>query len=129
MRATTRGLARLLAGTRARPPVGEEETMTDPWAVLAGLAAIGFLFVLVPVVATVYLGLRAPRWLRCPEAQVLAGVAVDAGRAAWTAAFGQPRLRVRDCTLWPERAGCAQHCCELPEIAGHAEPARPEPAR
>lgn len=103
--------------------------MTDPWAVLAGLTVIGFLFVLVPVAGSVYFGLRAPRWLRCPETHVLAGVAVDAGRAAWTAAFGQPRLKVRSCTLWPERAGCAQRCCELQEISGGAESAPLAPLR
>jgi hypothetical protein len=96
--------------------------MTDPWAVLAGLAVIAFAFVVVPVVGSVYTRLRAPRWLRCPEAQLPAAVAVDAGHAAWTEAFGRPRFRVRGCTLWPQRAGCAQRCCELPEISGDAEP-------
>jgi hypothetical protein len=40
--------------------------MTDPWAVLAGLAVVAFVFVLAPVAGSVYIRLRAPRWLRCP---------------------------------------------------------------
>src|SRR5574342_522183 len=32
---------------------GKAETMTDPWAVLAGLGVIAFAFVLVPVVGSV----------------------------------------------------------------------------
>jgi hypothetical protein len=103
--------------------------MTDPWAVLAGLAVVAFVFVLAPVAGSVYVRLRAPRWLRCPETHLPAAVAVDAGHAAWTAAFSRPLLRIRSCTLWPKRAGCAQRCCELPEISSDAEPSRLEPLR
>lgn len=96
--------------------------MSDPWAVLAGLAVVAFVFVLAPVAGSAYVRLRAPRWLRCPETHLPAAVAIDAGHAAWTAAFSRPLLRIRGCTLWPERAGCAQRCRELPEIAEEAEP-------
>jgi hypothetical protein len=95
--------------------------MTDPWAVLAGLAAVALVFVLAPVAGSAYVRLRAPRWLRCPETHLPAAVAVDAGHAAWTAAFSGPLLRIRSCTLWPERAGCAQRCCELPEFSAETE--------
>jgi uncharacterized membrane protein len=94
--------------------------MTDPWALLSGLAVVAFAFVLAPVAGSVYIRLRSPRWLRCPETRMPAAVAVDARRAAWTALWSQPRLHVRSCTLWPWRAGCAQRCCELPEIADDA---------
>lgn len=103
--------------------------MTDPWAVLAGLAVVAFVFVLAPVAGSVYLRLRAPRWVRCPETYLPAAVAVDAGHAAWTAALSRPRVRVRSCTLWPRRAGCAQRCCDLPEISEEAEPLRRGPLR
>jgi hypothetical protein len=103
--------------------------MTDPWAVLAGLAAVAFVFVLAPVAGSVYVHFRAPRWIRCPETHLPAAVAVDAGHAAWTAALSRPLLRIRGCTLWPLRAGCAQRCCDLPEISSDAEPPRLEPLR
>jgi hypothetical protein len=94
--------------------------MTDPWSVLGGLAVLAVLFVLAPVTGSVYLHFRSPRWLRCPETRQPAAVAVDARHAAWTAAFRRPLLRVRSCTLWPQRAGCAQRCCGLPVISGDA---------
>ncbi|HWC03580.1 MAG TPA: hypothetical protein VHF87_12550 [Methylomirabilota bacterium] len=103
--------------------------MKDPWTVLAGLAVVAFVFVLAPVAGSVYLRLRARRWLRCPETHLPAAVAVDAGRAAWTAAFGWPRLRIRSCTLWPSRTGCAQRCRELPAVSGDLEPPQLEPLR
>jgi len=103
--------------------------MTDPWAVLAGLVVVAFVFVLAPVAGSVYLRLRAPRWLRCPETHLPAAVAVDAGHAAWTAALSRPLLRIRNCTLWPRRSGCAQRCCELPEISSDTDPSRLERLR
>ena len=103
--------------------------MTDPWAVLAGLAVAAFVFVLAPVAGSVYLRFLAPRWLRCPETQLPAAVAVDAGYAARTAALSRPLLRIRGCTLWPLRAGCAQRCRDLPEISSDAEPPQLAPLR
>jgi hypothetical protein len=102
----------------------KEGAMADPWAVLAGLGAVAFVFVLAPVAGSVYLHLRAPRWLRCPETHMPAAVAVDAWHATWTAAFNRPLLRIRACTLWPEKAGCAQRCCELPEVSAAPRPER-----
>jgi hypothetical protein len=101
--------------------------MTDPWTLLAGLALVALAFVLVPVVGGVYLRVRGLRALQCPETAMPAGVDLDAAHAAWTAAFRRPELRVRRCTLWPWRAGCAQRCCDLPELAREGE--RPRAAR
>jgi hypothetical protein len=103
--------------------------VTDPWAVLPGLAVVAFVFVPAPVAGSVYVRLRAPRWLRCPETHMPAGVAVDARHAAWTAAWSRPVMRIRSCTLWPGRAGCAQRCCALPEISSEADPRRIQPVR
>jgi hypothetical protein len=97
--------------------------MTDPWAVLSGLAVVGIVFVVAPVAGSEYVRLRAPRWLRCPETHMPAAVAIDARHAAWTALWSRPRVRIRACTLWPRRAGCAQRCRDLPEVSDHA--ARP----
>jgi hypothetical protein len=103
--------------------------VTDPWAVLAGLGVNAFLFVLAPVAGSAYFRLRAPRWVRCPETRMPAAVAVDARHAAWTAGWSRPLLRIRSCTLWPWRAGCAQSCCELPEVSDDAERSRVRPPR
>lgn len=103
--------------------------MADPWTLLAGLALVAVVFVLVPVAGGVYLRLRGLRLLRCPETRMPAAVGLDAAYAAWTAAFRRPLLRVRSCTLWPRRAGCAQRCCDLPELAAEGEPLRPTAVR
>jgi hypothetical protein len=75
-------------------------------------------------VATVFLRFRTPRRLTCPEAQMLTEVGVDPAYAAWTAAFREPVIRVKRCSLWPQRAGCGQECRTASEIATpeHAAP-------
>lgn len=89
--------------------------MSYPWIVILAVVAVGVLFVLLPLVAHTFARFRAPRALRCPETGAGATVEIDAGRAAFTSAFGLPRLRARWCSLWPARRGCAEECLELPE--------------
>lgn len=96
--------------------------MSDPWIVLGGIAGIAVLYVLVPVVGDAFARFRHPRAVRCPETGTLAEVGVAAGRAALSAAYGDPDLRVERCSLWPGRQGCAQRC------VGEAPPARPATA-
>jgi hypothetical protein len=84
--------------------------MNAPLMTLAAIAAVGLLFVVMPVVTDVYLRFRARRTVGCPETGLAAEVQIDARRAAATAIPGPARLRVVACSLWPERAGCAQKC-------------------
>jgi len=86
--------------------------MSAPWITLIGIAAVGVLYVLVPVVADAFSRYRRKRTLRCPETGTDAEVQIDAGHAALTAVPGPPELRVADCSLWPERKGCEQACVE-----------------
>lgn len=97
--------------------------MNAPWILLAAIVAVALVYVLLPVVGEVFLRFRAKRQLRCPETGTNAEVGVDARRAAFTAAIRQPLLRVKSCSLWPERLGCGQHCL------GHPEEEKPEPLR
>lgn len=55
------------------------------------------------------------RLLACPENQQAAVVNIDARHAALTGVDGIPRLRLSDCTRWPEHANCNRAC--LPEAA------------
>jgi hypothetical protein len=55
--------------------------------------------------------------ITCPETGKPAAVEVDARHAAATAALGKPRLRLRDCSRWPERQGCGQECLAQIEMA------------
>jgi hypothetical protein len=98
--------------------------MAHPWVLLGGLALIGVVFVLAPVMGSVYCRVRGTRWLRCPETGLPAAVGLDARHAAWIAAYREPFLRIRSCSLWPRRALCAQRCRRLPEIAGAETPLR-----
>jgi len=101
--------------------------MSNPWIVVVGVVIVGLAYVLFPVVADTYLRFRTKRRLACPEGRVQAQVGLDAAYAALTAAFRRPLLRVKKCSLWPEREACEQSCVsELPEANG-AEPVRPEP--
>jgi hypothetical protein len=84
--------------------------MNHPWIVLVAVLAVALLYVLMPLVADTFRRFRSPRVLTCPETGGKAEVAVDASRAALTSAFGQPLLRARSCSLWPEKEYCKQEC-------------------
>jgi hypothetical protein len=62
---------------------------------------------------------RGKRLVVCPETRQHVAVEVDAAHAAATAAAGDPELRLRSCTRWPERAGCDQDCVHQIERAPH----------
>ncbi len=60
------------------------------------------------------------RTVNCPETQAPVSVRFNALRAAWSSLDGPPKLRLADCTRWPERADCGQEC--IPD-AVRAQPA------
>ena len=53
---------------------------------------------------------REGRTVNCPETNAPVSVRFNALRAAWTGLAGPPKLRLADCTRWPERADCGQEC-------------------
>jgi hypothetical protein len=90
--------------------------MSNPWLVIAGIAALAAVYVLLPVVAEAYRAARGTRRVRCPGTGGPAEVGLDAAHAALTASYGVPGLRVARCSLWPGRARCGQTC--VAEAAG-----------
>ena len=87
-----------------------------------GILAVGALLAVVVAYAAVqfltrYIRLRGQRVITCPESGEPAGVELAAGRAAVTAIAGESSLRLRDCSRWPERAGCGQECLSQIEAA------------
>jgi hypothetical protein len=84
--------------------------MTTPLITIAAILALGTLFVLIPVASDSYRRFRRRRVVTCPETKSFAEIQIDAGHAAVSSAFGEPRLKVDDCTRWPERKGCAEDC-------------------
>ena len=78
------------------------------WSLLA-LLAVGLVIWLSMGLRT-YLRYRGERLVVCPETQKPAAVGVDAGRAARGALAGNLKVRLSDCSRWPEREGCGQDC-------------------
>jgi hypothetical protein len=84
--------------------------MTEPWIVVIGVAAVGALYVVVPVASDAFFRYRRKRSVRCPETGGTAEVKIDAVRAALDGAAGRPGLHVQDCSLWPQRRDCERAC-------------------
>jgi hypothetical protein len=70
------------------------------------------LILLLPVLwgERIFHSYREGRTVDCPETQAPVSVRFDALRAAWSGLAGPPKLRLADCTRWPERADCGQEC-------------------
>ncbi len=84
--------------------------MNTPLITMISVIALGVLYVLIPVAANTYRRFHRRRVVTCPETESFAEVGVDARHAAVSSAFGRPRLRIKNCTLWPKRKGCAERC-------------------
>jgi hypothetical protein len=84
--------------------------MDNPFILIAGIIAVGLLFVVAPVVFDTYRRFRNRKVITCPESHGLVEVSVDPGRAAFGAAFGKAMLRITSCSLWPKKIGCARKC-------------------
>jgi hypothetical protein len=90
--------------------------MDAPRTLLLVIAAIGLVYVVVPVVLDVYFRLRGRRTVACPETGLAEEIELDAWHAAVTAVPGPPRLRVERCTRWPARERCKQGCLASPAM-------------
>lgn len=76
------------------------------------LLAVGlFVFRAIPGVRA-FFQYRGKRLITCPETQKAAAVDVAAGEAAVGAFLTEPTLRLKECSRWPERAGCGQDCLQ-----------------
>jgi len=89
-------------------------TMGAPWSAdvltIAAMSALYIVLVLLPPVVGTFDHYRRRRTVFCPDVQHDAELQIDARHAALTAVPGPPALRVRSCSLWPERAGCGRDC-------------------
>lgn len=85
------------------------------------IGAIAFvaLYPALRMMAGAYLKFRGTRVITCPENAQPAAVEVNATRAALAMLTGAPRLRLKDCSRWPEKRNCGQEC--LREIAAAPE--------
>jgi hypothetical protein len=89
--------------------------MSTALSMMAAVIAVGAGYVLLPVIADTFRRFRKERGVVCPETGRPATVKLDAGHAAATSALGRPKLRLTECSRWPEHRDCDQEC--LREIA------------
>jgi hypothetical protein len=84
--------------------------MEKPLLMIAVIAGIGLVYVVFPVILDAFMRYRKIRRVNCPEEEKTALMNIDAKAAALAAAQGKTQLRVINCSLWPEKRGCAQRC-------------------
>ena len=78
--------------------------------IVGGAAAVALLGLGAWHVARTILALRGTRLVTCPETGRPVAVDLDLPYSAVRSALGRPHFRLKDCTRWPERAGCGQTC-------------------
>ena len=84
--------------------------MSEALSLIALVLGLGILYVVIQVIVDAYRKFRRPQTVVCPEEGREAHIELSAGKAALSAAYGEPKVEVSDCSLWPEREGCAQRC-------------------
>jgi hypothetical protein len=70
------------------------------------------LFLIMPLILgwPIYAQYRGTRTIVCPQTHGHAVVRIDSLHALLTTIFASEKLRLATCSLWPERANCAQDC-------------------
>jgi len=90
--------------------------MDSVFTVIGPIAAVGALYVVVPVVADTYRRFRGKRSVACPETKQPAEIELDAALIAARTAVGnrieRSDFKVLSCSRWPERHECDQACVE-----------------
>ena len=86
--------------------------MNRVFLLIAGAVTLGLYFVVVPAVVSTFRRYRGRRAIICPENDQIAEIEIKAGQAGIMAALGKHRLRVKWCSLWPRRKGCAEECLQ-----------------
>jgi len=76
----------------------------------AGVLTLGTYFVIAPVVADTYRRYRGRKTVICPDTGQIAEVNLKAVTAGAMSALGKNWVRVKWCSHWPRKKGCAQEC-------------------
>jgi len=77
---------------------------------IAAVVALGLYFIIVPVVVSAYRSYRSRKTIICPESRQIAEVELKAVHASLMSALGKHWVRVKWCSLWPGKKGCAEEC-------------------
>jgi hypothetical protein len=86
--------------------------MNRVFLLIAGVATLGLYFIVGPTVVSTFRRYRGRRTIICPETDQIAEMEIKAGHAGVMAALGKHVLRVKWCSLWPRRKGCAEECLQ-----------------
>jgi hypothetical protein len=84
--------------------------MNRVFLLIAGVITLGMVYVIAPVVADTYRRYSGRKTIACPDTGQIAEVELKAGIASLMSALGKHWLRVKWCSLWPRKKGCAQEC-------------------
>lgn len=84
--------------------------MNNLLTAVAPIAALGTLYVVIPVATDAYRRFRGVKTVTCPETHASAEIRLDTNHAAVSMAFGPPDLKVTRCSRWPEKHYCNQAC-------------------
>ena len=84
--------------------------MLGVFLLIAGITVLGLYYLVAPAVLSTYRRYRGRRTIICPETDQIVEMELKAGRAGVMAALGKQDLRVKWCSLWPRRKGCAEEC-------------------
>jgi hypothetical protein len=74
------------------------------------IITLASIYYVAPILVCVFRRYRGKQIVTCPETRKACEVEVDARHAAFTALLSYPELRMKACSRWPERHGCAQEC-------------------
>jgi hypothetical protein len=77
---------------------------------IAGVVTLGLYFVIAPVATNTYRRYRKRRTVICPDTGQIVEVELKAVQAGLMSALGKHWVRVKWCSLWPRKKGCAQEC-------------------
>lgn len=84
--------------------------MKTPLTLVIGIIALGLFYNVLPFTRDAYRRFSYGKIVSCPDTGGFAEVKLNALWAAFASIFGKPALRVRSCTLWPKKRGCAEAC-------------------
>ena len=84
--------------------------MNRLFALIAGVVTLGLYFVIAPVFVDTYRRYRNRKTIICPDTGEIVEVEIKALTAGLMALLGNQRARVKWCSQWPRKKGCAEGC-------------------
>ena len=94
--------------------------MNRIFLLIGGIVFLGSIYLVAPVMTDTYRRYRKRRTVVCPETGQIAEVELKAAQASLMSVLGNYRARVKGCSLWPRRKGCAEECVEERVAESHA---------